>query len=65
MIALFEALLSGGRTRLARLRTDEDGASAVEYGLLIALIAGVVALAVLTLGTTVVGWFDSMNTQQW
>ena len=65
MIALFEALLSGGRTRLPRLRTDEDGATAVEYGLLVALIAGVVVAAVLILGTTVVGWFDSVNATPW
>ncbi len=31
-------------------RTREDGASAVEYGLLIAAIAGVIVLLVFTLG---------------
>lgn len=41
-----------------RARTD-DGASAVEYGLLAALIAGVIVFAVITLGTTVKGLFHS------
>ncbi len=32
--------------------TDEDGASAVEYGLLVALIVAVVVVGVTKLGTT-------------
>jgi len=34
-------------------RTNEEGASAVEYGLLVALIAAVIVLAVLGLGVVV------------
>ncbi len=45
---------------LARMR-DEKGASAVEYGLLVALIAAVIVLAVLTLGQTVLGAFNDTN----
>jgi pilus assembly protein Flp/PilA len=35
---------------MQRTRKEEDGASAVEYGLLIALIAGVLVLVVIGLG---------------
>ena len=45
---------------LARMR-DEKGASAVEYGLLVALIAAVIVLAVLALGQTVLGAFTETN----
>lgn len=43
-------------------KTEERGASAVEYGLLVALIAGVIVFAVLTLGGTLEGVFDQTNT---
>lgn len=43
--------------RLRRRR--DDGASAVEYGLLVALIAVVIAAAVVTLGTTLHDKFSS------
>jgi len=46
-----------GRVRLVRL--DDRGATAVEYGLIIALIAAVVAGAVALLGTTVLNAFTS------
>ena len=39
-------------------RRDEKGASAVEYGLLIALIAAVIVVAVIFLGTTVSDVFN-------
>ncbi len=39
-------------------RTDESGASSVEYGLLVALIAGVIVLAVIGLGVVVHGSFS-------
>ena len=41
---------------------EEEGATAVEYGLLAALIAGVIIVAVITLGKTVCGVFTSLNT---
>jgi pilus assembly protein Flp/PilA len=37
--------------------TEDSGATAVEYGLLLALIAGVVVLAVTALGQILVGLF--------
>ena len=39
------------RNALLRLRRRDDGASAVEYGLLVALIAVIIAVAVATLGS--------------
>jgi pilus assembly protein Flp/PilA len=40
-------------------RRRDDGASAVEYGLLVALIAVVIAATVVTLGTTLKSKFDN------
>ena len=39
-------------------RDEEKGATAVEYGLMVALIAGVIILAVTALGTDVRDAFD-------
>jgi len=43
------------------LRKD-DGATALEYGLIAALIAGVIIAAVTTLGQSVSSTFDSIST---
>ncbi len=45
-----------------RFLTREEGATMVEYGLMVALIAVVAVAAVGTLGTTVKGVFTSTNT---
>ncbi len=50
------------QTITGQKRRDEKGASAVEYGLLVALIAAVIVLAVATLGQTVLGAFNDTNT---
>ena len=47
---------------LRRWWKDEAGASAVEYGLLVALIAVVIITAVSTLGNNLSGKFDSVAT---
>jgi pilus assembly protein Flp/PilA len=44
---------------LAARRNDEEGASAVEYGLLVALIAAVIVLIVLALGGVVKDAFQT------
>lgn len=44
-----------------RLWRDEDGATAIEYGLLAALIAVVIIAAVTTLGSTVKSTFTEVN----
>jgi pilus assembly protein Flp/PilA len=43
-------------------RHDEDGASAVEYGLLVALIAAVIVIAVFAFGGMVKATFHSTCT---
>ena len=52
-------MLLGLYTRLQALR-NEDGASAVEYGLLVALIAVVIIAAVTLLGLSLEDIFDSV-----
>lgn len=44
-----------------RFMTDEDGASLVEYGLLVALIAIVAIVAVTFVGTSVDSNFDEIG----
>lgn len=56
-------MLSFYTNLMARLRTDEKGATAVEYGIMVGLIAVVIIVAVSTLGGTLDGFFDSMNTE--
>ena len=46
------------RTRLTR---EETGATAVEYGLIVGLIAVVIVAAVALLGTNLQGFFDDIN----
>ena len=47
---------------LARLRRNDEGASLVEYGLLVALIAVVCVATVTLLGTTIAGRFTAITT---
>jgi pilus assembly protein Flp/PilA len=47
------------RIRLRQLQESERGASAVEYGLLVALIAAVIILAVVALGDTLEAVFTN------
>jgi pilus assembly protein Flp/PilA len=42
-------------------RRDERGATAVEYGIMVALIAAVIIVAVQTLGVSIDAAFDSVN----
>jgi pilus assembly protein Flp/PilA len=48
--------------KLGNFFKDESGAAAVEYGLLVALIAVVIIGAVTTLGTTLSTKFNSVST---
>lgn len=41
---------------------DEEGATAVEYGIMVALIAAVIIVAVQLLGTNTDAAFDTVNT---
>lgn len=46
-----------------RILRDEEGATAIEYGLLAALIAVVIIAAVTTIGGTLQTTFENVNTQ--
>ena len=47
------------RTIASRARREENGATAVEYGIMVALIAVVIIVAVSLLGSTLVDTFNS------
>jgi pilus assembly protein Flp/PilA len=47
---------------MKRFWNDESGATAVEYGLMVALIAVVIILAVTALGTNLTGKFNEAAT---
>ena len=49
--------------RINSLRSEEDGATAVEYGLIVALIAAVIVGVVAVLGTTLNGIFVGVEDQ--
>ncbi len=55
MLIKFIALVIAGR------KTNEDGATAVEYGLLVALIAAVIITVVILLGTQINSGFSSVT----
>ncbi len=42
-------------------RNDDEGATAVEYGLLVALIAAIIVLVVAALGNDVLGGFNTVE----
>ncbi|AVP68276.1 Flp family type IVb pilin [Prescottella equi] len=46
-----------------RLTRDDRGATAVEYGLMVGLIAVVIIAAVILLGNNLDGLFDSVNNE--
>ncbi|MFJ6374827.1 Flp family type IVb pilin [Pseudarthrobacter oxydans] len=47
---------------MIRLRNEEKGATAVEYGIMVALIAVVIIVAVSTLGSNLTTLFTDVNT---
>ena len=48
---------------LARFVNDESGATAIEYGLIAALIAVGIIIAATTLGSNLSGLFDAISTR--
>ena len=50
------------RKLVSRFARNDDGAALIEYGMLVGLIAVVCVVAVQTLGTTIKGYFTSINT---
>jgi pilus assembly protein Flp/PilA len=57
MLHLFVSL----QQAVARLRDEEEGATAVEYGLMVALIAAVIVVIVGALGTEVNDAFTTVK----
>ncbi|ANH39085.1 Flp/Fap pilin component [Nocardioides dokdonensis FR1436] len=57
MIEYLTILLAGHKAKM-----DERGASAVEYGLLVAGIAAVIVVAVIALGGQIKGAFEGTST---
>ncbi|OLN25276.1 Flp pilus assembly protein, pilin Flp [Desulfovibrio sp. DV] len=49
-------------TAITTFIRDEEGATAVEYGLMAALIAAVIITAVTSVGTSLSGLFDKIAT---
>ena len=49
------------QTSMFHAKNADRGATAVEYGLMVALIAGIIVLAVTTLGGTVKEIFTDVN----
>jgi pilus assembly protein Flp/PilA len=50
-------------TQMQNLINDEDGATAVEYGMIVAAIAAVIVGIVFTLGTKVQTAFTTVNSK--
>ncbi|ALL14400.1 Flp family type IVb pilin [Caulobacter henricii] len=48
---------------LSRFLNDESGATAIEYGLIVALVAVVIVSAVTTLGTNLKATFTKVGTK--
>jgi pilus assembly protein Flp/PilA len=61
MLTLFIALQTLGLTVKQRLTRDDTGATAVEYGLMVGLIAVVIIAAVTLLGTELRDMFTSVT----
>ena len=51
------------KTLFARFAKDESGATAIEYGLIAALIAVVIIVAVTNVGTSLQGIFNTVDTK--
>lgn len=49
--------------KVAQFHRDDEGATAVEYGMLVALIAAVIVTIVATLGTDILNAFTTISNQ--
>ncbi|GAP54660.1 flp/Fap pilin component protein [Arthrobacter sp. Hiyo6] len=63
MLSLIATLQTLGFTAMNRLRGEEKGATAVEYGIMVALIAVAIIVAVTALGTQLTTLFTNVTTQ--
>lgn len=62
MLAIYVHVLTGVSSLRSRFEDRTKGATAVEYGLMVALIAAVIIVAVAALGTTVSDLFKDVKT---
>jgi pilus assembly protein Flp/PilA len=60
MLNLVIAYFATSASRITERAGSDDGATAVEYGLMIALVAAVIVVAVTALGDTLTGIFDNV-----
>lgn len=60
---MLEKLVAFQLFMLADRKDEEKGATAVEYGLLVALIAAVIVTIVATLGQQILGGFEDVSTE--
>jgi pilus assembly protein Flp/PilA len=58
MYDFMKILLDG---HVAKMKNSEEGATGVEYGLLVALIAAVIVAVVVTLGQKILNAFTTVN----
>jgi pilus assembly protein Flp/PilA len=63
MLRFYMAAMHALTSVTDRLERDDKGATAVEYGLMVALIAGVIILAVTTLGGNLRDLFNTVATK--
>lgn len=61
MLTIFVALHTLGLTAKRRLTRDDSGATAVEYGLMVGLIAVVIIVAVTALGGQLTTLFEGIT----
>jgi pilus assembly protein Flp/PilA len=61
MLNLVIAYVAATVSRATRRAAPDDGATAVEYGLMIALVAAVIVVAVTALGGTLTGIFNNVT----
>ena len=61
MVSIYTTLLTIVEMTKQRLRHDDEGATAVEYGLMVALIAGAIVGIVFILGQTLGGIFSGVT----
>ncbi len=61
MIQLYTSLYTLAAFTADRVKREEKGATAVEYGLMVGLIAVVIIAAVALLGTKLDGLFDTIG----
>ncbi len=49
--------------QIMKFMRDEEGATAIEYGLIVGLVAVVIAAVLVTTGTDLTSLFNSINTK--